>query len=144
MREAAAAGHVTDGVLWMDTLPVIQACALFAAQRLLASLRADSQALAFARCCSRLWLTWPGRAVLCRRRDEPAGVMRGWQRRGAHACDERALDMHIADLSPASRGLLLPQAGPDHIRPEFSRFPHVGRTRHSRLACPCRAPTPTR
>ena len=41
------------------------------------------------------------------RNDEPAGTLRGWQRGAAHACDERAIETHLADLSPASRALLL-------------------------------------
>ena len=38
-----------------------------------------------------------------------AGV---WQRTAAHACDERALEMHPSALTPASRALLLSQAAP--------------------------------
>ena len=48
--------------------------------------------------------------------DEPADFLRGWQRRASHACDERALETHLADLSPASRALLLSQAGPHSAR----------------------------
>ena len=50
------------------------------------------------------------------RNDEPAGTLRGWQRGAAHACDERALETHLADPSPASRALLLSQAGPHAAR----------------------------
>ena len=51
---------------------------------------------------------------------EPTGIdyLRGWQRRASRACDERALETHVADLSPASRALLLSQAGP-------RLFPHA-------------------
>ena len=38
--------------------------------------------------------------------------LRGWQRRASRACNERALETHFTDLSPASRALLLSQAGP--------------------------------
>eukprot|EP00439_Symbiodinium_sp_Y106_P015395 s10409_g2.t1 len=37
---------------------------------------------------------------------------KGWQRLAAHACDKRAYEMHLSDLTPASRALLLSQAGP--------------------------------
>ena len=47
------------------------------------------------------------------RGDEGADHLRGWQRHAASACDERALFSH---LSPASRALLLWQAGPHSSR----------------------------
>ena len=50
------------------------------------------------------------------RGDEPVDFLRGWQRTAAHACDERALETHLADLSLASRALLLSQAGPHSAR----------------------------
>ena len=37
---------------------------------------------------------------------------KGWQRLAARACDERAFETHLSELSPASRALLLSQAGP--------------------------------
>ena len=37
---------------------------------------------------------------------------KGWQRLAAHTCDKRAFEMHLADLTPASRARLLSQAGP--------------------------------
>ena len=37
---------------------------------------------------------------------------KGWQRLAARACDERAFGTHLSELSPASRALLLSQAGP--------------------------------
>ena len=43
---------------------------------------------------------------------EPCDRLRGWQRRAAHACDERAFETFFLNLSPASRALLLSQAGP--------------------------------
>ena len=46
----------------------------------------------------------PDRAV-----EDGAGVdyLRGWQRRASRACEERALETHFPDLSPASQALLL-------------------------------------
>ncbi|OLP95251.1 hypothetical protein AK812_SmicGene22653 [Symbiodinium microadriaticum] len=38
--------------------------------------------------------------------------LRGWQRRASRACDERALETHFADLSPASRAVLQPKPRP--------------------------------
>ena len=38
--------------------------------------------------------------------------LRGWQRRASRSCDERELETHFTNLSPASRALLLSQAGP--------------------------------
>ncbi|OLQ07106.1 hypothetical protein AK812_SmicGene9518 [Symbiodinium microadriaticum] len=55
------------------------------------------------------------------RHDEPADFLRGWQRRASHACDERTLETHLADLSPASRALLS-QAGP-HAARAFAVLP---------------------
>ena len=59
------------------------------------------------------------------------GSLRGWLPclRGA------ALETHFADMSPASRELLLSQSGPHLVLP-------AGRTRHYRLALPCPAPAP--
>ena len=39
------------------------------------------------------------------------GHLRGWQRAAVAACDERALETHLPHLTPASRALLLSQAG---------------------------------
>ena len=43
-------------------------------------------------------------------------ILRGWQRTAAHVCDERALETRLADLSTASRALLLSQEGPHSAR----------------------------
>ena len=51
--------------------------------------------------------TGPPGATLCRL-SEPGR----WQRHAARTCGERACETHLAELSPASRALLLPQAGP--------------------------------
>ena len=50
-------------------------------------------------------------------RPDPCDHLRGWQRRAAHACDERAFETAFSNLSPASRALLLSQAGPHSSRP---------------------------
>ena len=44
--------------------------------------------------------------------DQPGHRLRGWQRYAARACDQRAFETHLATLPPASRALLLSQAGP--------------------------------
>ena len=51
--------------------------------------------------------------------------LRGWQRWASRACDERVLETHFTDLSPASRALLLSQARP-----------HPGRVIESRSSPP--------
>ena len=56
------------------------------------------------------------------RHDEPADFRRGWLRKASHACDERTLETHLADLSPASRAQLLSQAGP-HVARAFTVLP---------------------
>ena len=43
---------------------------------------------------------------------EPGDFRRGWQRHADHVCDQRALEMLLPHLDPASRALLLSQAGP--------------------------------
>ena len=50
------------------------------------------------------------------RRDESCDHLRGWQRRAAYACDERACEMAFSNLLPALRALLLSQAGPQSSR----------------------------
>ena len=45
------------------------------------------------------------------RGEEPADPLRGWQRVAVRASDERTCELHLANLSPASRALLLSQAG---------------------------------
>ena len=117
--------------------PIHQARVPSAAERLLAALRDDRAArlpsllaLTQAAAC----LTTQGYAVpawdealsdlpgLHSRHDEPADFLRGGQRRASHACNERALETHLADLSPASRALLLSQAGP-HAARAFTVLP---------------------
>ena len=124
----------------MDTLPVIQARVPSAAERLLAALR-DNRAARLpsllAATQAAAYLTTQGYAVPSwdeaisnvpgpqPQPDEPADFLRGWQRRASHACDERALETHLADLSPASRALLLSQAGP-HAARAFTVLPTSG------------------
>ena len=115
----------------MDSLPVIQTRLPSAANRLLLSLRAQEAGplpSILAATQAAAYLAGQGYAVPAwddthsappgpsSRNDEPAGTLRGWQRGAAHACDERALETHLADLSPASRALLLSQAGPHAAR----------------------------
>ena len=121
----------------MDTLPVIQARVPSAAERLLAALRDDRAARLpslLAATQAAAYLTTQGYAVpawdealsdlpgLHSRHDESADFLHGWQRRASHACDERALEMHLADVCPASRALLLSQAGP-HAARAFTVLP---------------------
>ena len=129
--------HAAYWASWMDTLPVIQVRVPSAADRLLAALRDDRAARLpslLAATQAAACLTTQGYAVpawnealpdlpgLHSRHDEPADFLRGWQRRASHACDERALETHLADLSPASRVLLLSQAGP-HTARAFTVLP---------------------
>ena len=137
LRAADTDRHAAYWASWMDTLPVIQARVPSAAERLLAALRDDRAARLpslLAATQAAAYLTTQGYAVpawdealsdlpgLHSRHDEPADFLRGWQRRASHACDERALETHLADLSPASRALLLSQAGP-HAARAFTVLP---------------------
>ena len=137
LRAADADRHAAYWASWMDTLPVIQARVPSAAERLLAALR-DNRAARLpsllAATQAAAYLTTQGYAVPSwdeaistvpgpqPQPDEPADFLRGWQRRASHACDERALETHLADLSPASRALLLSQAGP-HAARAFTVLP---------------------
>ena len=127
LRAASLDRHAGYWASWFDTLPVLRDRAPAAAARFLALL-ADPEAgrvpvvAAAAQDATHLVNqgfrapAWdaayadaalpPDRAV-----EDGAGVdyLRGWQRRASRACDERALE---TDLSPASRALLLSQAGP--------------------------------
>ena len=53
------------------------------------------------------------------------GHLRGWQRTAVAACDEPALETHLSHLNPASRALLLSQAGPHSGR--ASQSLHINR-----------------
>ena len=130
LRAASLDRHAAYWASWFDTLPVLRDRAPAAAARFLALL-ADPEAgrvpvvAAAAQAATHLVNqgfrapAWdaafadaafpPDRAV-----EDGVGVddLRGWQRRASRACDERALETHFTDLSPASRALLLSQAGP--------------------------------
>ena len=116
---------------WMDTLPVIHTRAPGIAARLLALLRDPSaghlpsltaavQAAAYLHTQGFEAPAWGeafvDHAVPIDREDEPEDFLRGWQRRAARACDERALETHLPELTTASRALLLSQAGPHAAR----------------------------
>ena len=112
---------------WCDTLPVILARAPAAAARLRAALQGDgalpstaAATHARAHLCD-LGFEAPAWADLCSgaatappdpdHADDPWPV-KGCQRSAARACDKRAYETHLSDLTPASRALLLSQAGP--------------------------------
>ena len=130
LREAIADRHAAYWASWMDTLPVIHTRAPGIAARLLALLRDPSAghvpsltaAVQAAAYLSTQGFEAPGwgealedHADPTDREDEPGSFLRGWHR-AARACDERALETHLPELSPASRALLLSQAGPHAAR----------------------------
>ncbi|CAE7311141.1 unnamed protein product, partial [Symbiodinium sp. KB8] len=80
-------------------LPVVAAAAQAATHLVNQGFRAPAWDAAFADAAFP-----PDRAV-----EDGAGVdyLRGWQRRASRACEERALETHFPDLSPASQALLL-------------------------------------
>ncbi|OLP88685.1 hypothetical protein AK812_SmicGene29924 [Symbiodinium microadriaticum] len=130
--EATRAAHLALRFgAWMDTLPVIRLRATSVVDRLMQCLRAPAagrmpsvlaatQAAAYLRNEGVQVASWeeaiPGQADLRPRGDEPSDCLRGWQRTAAHSCDERALEMQLSALTPASRALLLSQAGPHSAR----------------------------
>ena len=131
LREAIADRHAAYWASWMDTLPVIHTRAPGIAARLLALLRDPSAghvpsltaAVQAAAYLSTQGFEAPGwgealedHADPTDREDEPGSFLRGWQHRAARACDERALETHLPELSPSSRALLLSQAGPHAAR----------------------------
>ena len=66
-------------------------------------------------------------------RDDAGDALRGWQRRAARACDERACETHLSDLPPASRALRSRKQGLTLLAPSPFRPP----TR------PCAYPVPS-
>ena len=131
LRGAVADRHAAYWASWMDTLPVIHTRAPGIAARLLALLRDPSaghlpsltaavQAVAYLHTQGFEAPAWGeafvDHAVPTDREDEPEDFLRGWQRRAARACDERALETHLPELTTASRALLLSQAGPHAAR----------------------------
>ena len=133
LRCARADRHAAHWASWCDALPVVRDRAPQVAQRILQALRApeaeQTPALRAAQHAAiylraqgfevPAWETAAGLAgplPQAPRGDEPADHLRGWQRRAASACDECALETHLSHLSPASRALLLSQAGPHPSR----------------------------
>ena len=131
LRSAVAARQAAHWASWCDTLPVIQARAPVAADRLLHALQGHvplpaAAAANQARDALRaIGYDAPAWASLLDASDappargcafEPGDALRGWQRHAAGACDERACETHLSDLTLASRALLLSQAGPHSAR----------------------------
>ena len=124
LRCASSDRHAAHWASWCDTLPVVQARAPAAAERLLRALRgegvlpcATAAILARQHLCDCGFDAPEWSASPAPRPDNPAvprdrWPFKGWQRLAAHACDKRAYEMHLSDLTPASRALLLSQAGP--------------------------------
>ena len=125
LRSASQDRFAAHWASWCDTLPVILARAPAAAARLCAALQGDgalpsTAAATHAHLCG-LGFEAPDWADLCSgaatappdpdHADDPWPV-KGWQRSAARACDKRAYETHLSDLTPASRALLLSQAGP--------------------------------
>ena len=123
----------TDWASWCDALPVVRDRTPEVAQRILHALHAPEAELTPALRAAQhaavylraqgfevpSWETAAGPAgppPHAPRGDEPADHLRGWQRHAASACDERGLETHLSHLSPASRALLLSQAGPHSSR----------------------------
>ena len=138
LRSAQAERYAAHWASWCDTLTVVRARAPAVADRLLRALQGHiplpcAAAAAHARehlvaqgYDAPTWdmLASPHTAPAPRAPgDEPGDHLRGWQRQAARACDERACVTHLAELSPASRALLLSQAGPQAAR---SRMPPLG------------------
>ena len=128
LRSAVADRHAAHWASWQDTLPVIRARAPAAAERLLQALQGEAAlpstaaAVAAQGRLRQAGYDAPGwdaqgagpPAPDVQRPGEDSGPwpFKGWQRLAARACDERAFETHLSELSPASRALLLSQAGP--------------------------------
>ena len=127
LRSAAADRHAAYWASWLDTLPAIQARSPQIAAHLRRALAephasgstavaAAAQAAAHLTAQGCLVPAWdasePPRPAPEDVEAQPGTRLRGWQRHAARACDRHAFEMHFATLSPASRALLLSQAGP--------------------------------
>ena len=114
LRSTVAARQAAHWAFWCDTLPVIQARAPVAADRLLQALHGHvplPAAAAANQARDALRATGydaPARASLLDASDappargcafEPGDALRGWQRQAARACDERACETHLSDLT---------------------------------------------
>ena len=123
LRSAAEAAQSAWWASWFDSLPAIRVRAPDVAERLVQGLEAqggsEPPSLVSARTAAALlrgrvfevppWDSFSPVPPGDGERDDP---LRGWQRRAAMVCDERALEMHLSDLDTASRALVLSQAGP--------------------------------
>ena len=130
LRSALSDRHAAHWASWCDALPVLRDRAPEAAARMLHALQgplADSPPSAAAAQHAAVYLRAQGYTVPnweeamrppadAPSREEPCDHLRGWQRRAAHACDERAFETLFSSLSPAARALLLSQAGPHSSR----------------------------
>ena len=127
LRSAAADRHAAYWASWLDTLPAIQARSPQIAahlRRALAEPHASGSTAVAAAAQAAAHLTAQGCHVPAWNASEPPRPapedveaqpgtrLRGWQQHAARACDRHAFEMHFATLSPASRALLLSQAGP--------------------------------
>ena len=61
--------------------------------------------------------------------------LKGWQRLSARGCDERALETHLSEFSPASRALLLSKAGPVAARATNGPPTHPPRRHDPQRSC---------
>ena len=99
--------YAAHGASWMDTLNPQRRRPLAG---VLASPCSWPHALG-AICRSGCYLSMqrrrPRRCMGPRSSEKQADFLRKWQRDAAHACDECVLETHLADLSTASRALLL-------------------------------------
>ena len=135
LRSAAAAAPAAYWASWQDSLPALLARLPTEAEQLLASLNSPHAGMppALAAACSAaaavrqagfptpLWGESSAAPAphLAQAAEE---TLRGWQRAAASAGDERAFETHLSQLDPASRALLLSQAGP-HAARAFTAFP---------------------
>ena len=129
LRSATSDRFAAHWASWCDALPVIHVRAPAAAARLLGALQGDrvlpcAAAAALAqthlRALGRETLDWAavhtGSAAAPPHRDGEASrdpwPFKGWQRFASRACDAGAFETHLTNLTPASRVLLLSEAGP--------------------------------
>ena len=117
-RSTLADRHAAHWASWCVRGPKAAARVLLALQGLLADRHPPSAAAEHAAVDLRAAgdtvpdgeeATWRPDASCCSpyNREEPCDHLRGWQRRAAHACDERAFETQFSSISPASRTLLL-------------------------------------
>ena len=129
LRSAVADSAAAHWASWQDTLPVIRARAPGSRRTTPSSLARGSCSPLYcrrsrgARATAARPATTPRVGMpkalarlhqMCNDRVKDSGPwpFKGWQRLAARACEERAFETHLSELSPASRALLLSQAGP--------------------------------